>query len=65
MIDSYELLLSQYISKEDFFKFGLEKTIYIPNDKVEAEWQSLKKNIANNKAVFIPTHKTLLRSLKN
>ncbi len=53
MIDSYELLLSQYISKEDFFRFGLEKTIYIPNDKVEAENQSLKKNIANNKAVFI------------
>ena len=53
MIDSYELLLSQYISKEDFFRFGLEKTIYIPDDKVEAEWQSLKKNIANNKAVFI------------
>jgi len=53
MIDSYELLLSQYISKEDFFRFGLEKTIYIPDDKVEAEWQSLKKNIASNKAVFI------------
>lgn len=53
MIDSYELLLSQYISKEDFFKFGLEKTIYIPQDKVEAEWQSLKKNITNNKTVFI------------
>jgi hypothetical protein len=47
MIDSYELLLTQYISKEDFFRFGLEKTIYIPTDKVEAEWQSLKNNIAN------------------
>ena len=58
MIDSYELLLSQYISKEDFFKFGLEKTIYIPNDKVEVEWQSLKKNITNNKAVFIRGFKT-------
>ena len=53
MIDSYELLLSDYISKEDFFRFGLEKTIYIPDAKVEAEWQSLKKNISNNKTVFI------------
>ena len=53
MLDSYELLLSDYISKEDFFKFGLEKTIYIPDDKVAAEWQGLKKNIANNKIVFI------------
>lgn len=58
MIDSYELLLTQYISKEDFFRFGLEKTIYIPTDKVEAEWQSLKNNIANNKAVFIRGFKT-------
>jgi len=53
MIDSYELLLSQYISKEDFFKFGLEKTIYIPDNKAKEEWQGLKKNIANNKTVFI------------
>ncbi len=53
MIDSYELLLSDYISKEDFFSFGLEKSIYIPDAKVEAQWQSLKKDIANNKTVFM------------
>lgn len=58
MIDSYELLLSQYVSKEDFFKFGLEKTIYISNDKAEIEWQNLKKNISNNKTVFIRGFKT-------
>jgi len=53
MIDSYEVLLSEYISKEEFFKFGLEKTIYIPEDKVKKEWDALKKSMQSNKTMYI------------
>lgn len=57
MIDAYEILLSEYVSKDDFFKFGLEKTIYIPQNKIQKEWDTLKKNIASNKPVFIRGYK--------
>jgi len=53
MIDSYEALIGEYISKEDFFKYGLEKTIYIPQDKVEKGWKRIKDNINNNKAIYM------------
>lgn len=53
MIDSYEALIPEYISKEDFFRFGLEKTIYIPEEKVKQEWELLKSNIYNNKPIYI------------
>ncbi len=53
MIDSYDILLNEYISKEDFFKFGLEKTIYIPQDKAEKSWKKLKDNLNNNKTVYM------------
>lgn len=53
MLDSYEALIPEYISKEEFFRFGLEKTIYIPDDKVKQEWASLKERIKANKPIFM------------
>ena len=42
-----------YITKKDFFDFGLNETIYSPCDKAEVEWNLLKKRIYNNERVFI------------
>ena len=53
MIDSYEKFLSEYITKEDFFNFGLNETIYIPTSEVDKEWKNLKNRIKNNEEVFI------------
>lgn len=53
MIDSYELFLSKYVSKDDFFNFGLSETIYINDDKVKDYWELLKKNIKDDKPVPI------------
>ena len=53
LIDSYEKFLTQYVSKEDFFNFGLNETIYIPIEKVNIEWSNLKNRISKNKTVFI------------
>jgi len=39
MRDSYMEFFSEgYISKDQFFDFGLKKTIYAPFEKVEVEW---------------------------
>ena len=53
MIDSYEKFLTKYVSKEDFFDFGLSETIYISNDKTKIEWDNLKKKIYTDQEVFI------------
>jgi hypothetical protein len=54
MRDSYIRFFSEgYISKEQFFEFGLKETIYVPFDQAEREWESLKKRITNNEEVFI------------
>lgn len=53
MLDSYEALIPEYISKEDFFRFGLEKTIYIPDSQVKEEWKNLKEKVSSNKPVYI------------
>lgn len=53
MIDSYEALIPDYLSKEDFFRFGIEKTIYIPDEKVKQEWKKLKENINANKPIYM------------
>jgi len=42
-----------YISKEQFFEFGLKETIYAPIEKAEREWMLLKNRIKNNEEVFI------------
>ena len=53
MLDSYEALIPEYISKDEFFRFALEKTIYIPDEKVKEEWKSLKEKIKSNKTVYM------------
>ncbi len=54
MRDSYERFFSKgHITKEQFFEFGLEETIYAPLDKAQAEWSALKNRIANNQKVSI------------
>jgi len=53
MLDSYEALIPEYISKEEFFRFGLEKTIYINDSKVKEGWESLKQKLKNNKPLFM------------
>ncbi len=54
MRDSYIKFFSEgYISKEQFFEFGLKETIYAPYDKAESEWSRLKQRIENNQEVFI------------
>lgn len=54
MRDSYIRFFSEgYITKEQFFEFGLKETIYSPYEKVEREWINLKQKIHNNEEVFI------------
>ena len=54
MRDSYIRFFSEgYISKEQFFEFGLKETIYAPYGKVELEWNRLKNRILNNESVFM------------
>lgn len=54
MRDSYlEFLSKGYLTKEQFFEFGLESLILSPLEKVEHEWQSLKYRIYSNDEVYI------------
>lgn len=54
MRDSYLRFFSKgYISKDQFFEFGLKETIYSPFDKAEMLWEQLKKKIFNDKEVYI------------
>ena len=54
MRDSYLRFFSEgYISKEQFFEFGLKETIYASADKAEQEWGLLKKRIYGNEKVYI------------
>lgn len=42
-----------YITKKEFFEFGLSETIHSPYNKAEVEWNLLKRRIYNNETVFI------------
>ena len=54
MRDSYERFFSEgYITKENFFEFGLKETIYAPQKKAAAEWIKLKERITGNEPVYI------------
>jgi hypothetical protein len=54
MRDAYINFFSKcHISKEQFFEFGLNETIYPQYDKAEIEWSQLKQKIHNNEEVFI------------
>lgn len=54
MRDSYERFFSKgYISKEQFFDFGICETIYAPLDKAKEGWEELKQRIRNNGPVYM------------
>jgi len=54
MRDSYQRFFANgYISKQDFFEFGLKETIYAPYEKAEKEWEDLKSRIHTNQPAYI------------
>lgn len=54
MRDSYERFFSEgYITKENFFEFGLKETIYAPHKKAATEWINLKERIVGNETAYI------------
>ena len=54
MRDSYHRFFSLgYISKEQFFDFGLKETIYADLQKAQVAWKDLKQRISNGDPVFI------------
>lgn len=54
MRDAYEQFFEKgYITKQQFFEFGLSETIYAPLDEAEQEWKILKDRIQNNETVHI------------
>jgi len=54
MRDSYARFFSEgFITKEQFFKFGLEDVIFAPIKGSEEGWNQLKSNIKNKEKVFI------------
>ena len=54
MRDSYERFFSEgYISKEQFFDFGIRETIYAPLEKAKEGWEELKHRIRNNGPVYM------------
>jgi len=53
MLDAYTQLIPEYISKEEFFRFGVEQTIFIPDSKVKDEWKKLNEKMDNNKVLYM------------
>ena len=54
MRDSYECFFSQgFITKEQFFEFGLQETIYAPVEVATDAWENLKRRIITNQQVYI------------
>jgi len=54
MRDSYERFFSEgYISKEQFFDFGIRETIYAPLDAAKNRWEELKQRIKSNQPVYM------------
>lgn len=53
MKDSYQIFTEKYINKNDFIKFGLKETIFIPSEKAIEKWEELKSSILNNEQVYV------------
>jgi hypothetical protein len=52
--DSYQRLFEKdWFSKEQFFEFGLDETIYVPADRAAEQWELLKIRVFENKPVVI------------
>jgi hypothetical protein len=53
-IDSYQIMLDTFnISKDEFYRFGIENTIYPEYDLVVKSWMDLKARLFSNKTVYI------------
>ncbi len=53
-MDSYIEFLNHFnIATDEFFKYGIEATIFPQEPKVAAEWDFLKKRLFNNEQVYI------------
>ena len=53
-LDAYDIFFAKFkITKDEFFKFGLDNTIYAPKGRAEKYWEELKQRIKNNEAVHI------------
>ena len=54
MRDSYERFFSEgFITKEQFFDFGVRETIYAPFNTAQAGWEELKQRIKENQPVYM------------
>jgi len=53
MKDSYQIFTEKYINKNDFIKFGLKETIFIPSEKAIEKWEELKSSILKNEQVYV------------
>ena len=54
MRDSYTRFFSELpITKEQFFGFGLQETIYAPLEVAKESWEELKKQIQSNRPVYM------------
>lgn len=54
MKDSYaEFFNRRYISKEQFFEFGLEESIYISFEEAKTGWNIIKDDVLNNRLAYI------------
>ena len=54
MRDSYEIFFEQcHINKDQFFKFGLNETIYADREKAQVFWNELKLRIGKKNPVYM------------
>ena len=56
MDDSYEIFIDEFkIGKDKLIQFGLDKCIYVDEQKAKDEWEKLKKSIQLNQKVYVRT----------
>ena len=54
VLDAYEIFFEAFkMKKEDFYNFGLEHTIFLPDNLVKEYWENLKKRVLENEEVYI------------
>lgn len=53
-LDSYQIFAKTFnITKSDFYKFGLDETIYPKDELIDVYWTELKDRLFNNNRVYI------------
>lgn len=53
-MDSYKIFINDFnIDKQEFFSWGVEKTIFPPTEKVSVAWDNLKHRIYSDRTVYI------------